>query len=270
MKKIYIAPPFHTELINYTSWLDENDLPYIVSTNLDELKPEMLLLLCGGGDIAKKKARDDFEFKLLEVAQRQGNKVVGICRGMQISNIFLGGSLITELDGKSRIAHRNPKDEKGDRESTFHLVHEIGLNKKIFKVNSRHHQSIGIFGKGLRPTTWSIDFVFESSESEDGRYFLVQWHPEREEVRGEHCSDMVINFMKNWFKVDIAEKEEILWCNNLCGDNTAEDNTYLRCGCGLGYQKDDINDLSGPNMCWNCDKGNKSDGEYCYNCGEIL
>lgn len=196
-KKIFVAPPYHTEIINYTSWLEANNLPYELCSNIDDLGPKDLLLLCGGGDIAKKKERDDYEFRLLGKAQNQGNKVVGICRGMQISNVFLGGDLITELDDKSHIPHRLRKSLNVDKESSFHMVFKIPTGDRML-VNSRHHQSVKSFGEGLKPTSKSSDGVFESAISQDGRYHLVQWHPEREEVRDLECSKQVIQYMKNW------------------------------------------------------------------------
>jgi putative glutamine amidotransferase len=157
------------------------------------------LLLIGGGDIDAKefreenhpkvhhvdKNRDQMELNLTREALHRGIPVFGICRGVQVMNVALGGNLIQHIPDEIRtsIVH-------DDSESVRHnLVHEVSIRKDsrlhqiIGKdrvgVNSFHHQSIKDLGKGLIATAWSDDGVVEGIELPGPRYFLgVQWHPE--------------------------------------------------------------------------------------------
>jgi putative glutamine amidotransferase len=126
-------------------------------------------------------ARDELEWSLLESALSRGLPVLGICRGIQLLNVYLGGTLHLDLpsDGYTAVGHRSrPIGE---------LSHEIrllggrleGLVGDDRTVNSRHHQAIDQPGRGLTVTAISPeDGVVEAVESADGQLIGVQWHPE--------------------------------------------------------------------------------------------
>jgi putative glutamine amidotransferase len=156
------------------------------------------LIIAGGGDIAPdayggrahetiymvNPARDSFELGLVRAAlERPALPVLGICRGMQILNIALGGDLTPHLPDEfgDAVAHRLPP-----RVPTTHAVRieRSGAFAEIFAepelpVCSWHHQAVRTLGKGLRPMAHAPDGVIEAV-SLDGHPFAlgVQWHPE--------------------------------------------------------------------------------------------
>ena len=150
------------------------------------------LLLCGGGDIEPVRygqpdrgsqppdlARDKAELELFQVFHRAGKPILGICRGMQLINVALGGDLIQDLPPEQRALHTAPE---GD------LVHTVrarpgGLLHNLygpsFSVNSAHHQAVGRLGEGLRVTAWSAEGFPEAIAWDERHIMAFQFHPER-------------------------------------------------------------------------------------------
>ena len=128
---------------------------------------------------------DNFEISLVKEAVSQKKPVFGICRGMQIINVALGGTLIQDLVSQlnSKLCHY--QDDKSDRE----LVHRVSVEKNTwthkifgqdnFEVNSYHHQAVKDLGSGLKAAAKATDGVVEALESEEAHVYAVQWHPER-------------------------------------------------------------------------------------------
>lgn len=171
------------------------------------------LLLSGGSDLDPKyygeewlpemgetmPERDEFEMALLEAALRRGIPIFGICRGMQILNVSLGGTLYQDVPsqrsqrGETVLAHRQttlksqPSHEVEMREGSW-LGEVIG--KSAVEVNSYHHQAIKDLAGGLVVAGTSSDGVIEAAESRDFSerwLFGVQWHAEAmREVAAEH------------------------------------------------------------------------------------
>lgn len=130
--------------------------------------------------------RDTFEFEMLERALRKNLPVLCICRGLQVANVHLGGTLIADLqyDGYSKhdVKEKEPviRHSVSVRENS--LMHSItGMTSG--EINSYHHQAVKIVAESLAPSAFSADGVIESLEwKEKGAqpFFLaVQWHPER-------------------------------------------------------------------------------------------
>jgi putative glutamine amidotransferase len=132
-------------------------------------------------------ARDSFEFGVIERALERELPILGICRGMQIMNVFLGGTLIVDLPkaGCENHVERETFDNRHglNVDPTSLLAVITGSDGK--KVNSIHHQAVDQLGKGLMISSKSEDGVVESLEwiLKDRMPFLllVQWHPERME-----------------------------------------------------------------------------------------
>ncbi len=120
--------------------------------------------------------RDATEFDLLATALSADLPVLGICRGFQVLNIALGGSLVQHLDGHEADAHAMHEIEP--RPNTL-LAKISGLAP--FAVNSRHHQAVTDreLAPSLRASAY-VDGLVEGLESPEHRFVVgVQWHPER-------------------------------------------------------------------------------------------
>jgi len=150
-------------------------------------------------------AREQLDALLLETAEQQSRPVLTICFGTQMLNVWRGGSLVQHLP-ESPVNHRQRgviEAHNADVAPGSLLASAAGLNgsaqepresrepSKLFHVeqsgirvpvNSSHHRSIAVAGKGLRVVAQSPDDgVIEAVEDTSGKQFLlgVQWHPER-------------------------------------------------------------------------------------------
>lgn len=242
-KKIAIARS-NSKFHNYVNWIKQTGFPYEIldweKNNLDEIKQCSSLLLTGGADIFPEfyadwpayrparsaggssgagredginrndyiPARDGFEFKLLDYALENDMPVLGICRGMQLINCKLNGSLLSDIETIRGTNHRKI-DDKEDRYHEVNikdnsLLKEIlGESKGI--INSSHHQGIDRIGEGLIISARSPDGIIEGIEWEDkiNSTFLlgIQWHPER-------MNDMSSPFTKKLLKRFLQETGE--------------------------------------------------------------
>jgi putative glutamine amidotransferase len=128
--------------------------------------------------------RDHFEIALVRRALHRAMPVLGVCRGMQILNVALGGTLIQHLDdviGSDR--HRHTPGAFGDHEVRLApgslAARAAGAERLV--VKSHHHQGVDSLGGDLLPTGWSVeDEVVEAIEL-PGQFALgVLWHPEED------------------------------------------------------------------------------------------
>ncbi len=126
--------------------------------------------------------RDDLERLLLERALAAGIPVLGVCRGMQMINVALGGTLHEHLE-HSAVA---PADYGTFADVHRHTV-EVQPGSRLARIVGErcealciHHQSPARIGRGLRAVAHAADGVIEAIESEDAMRFLigVLWHPE--------------------------------------------------------------------------------------------
>ena len=145
------------------------------------------LLLPGGGDVHPRfygrrsaravdvdEARDEFELALFRRFAAAHKPVFGVCRGLQLVNVALGGTLRRHIDGHSRIAG---EDTTHDVRVDDPLLR--ALYGERFRVNSAHHQAAEQLGAGLRATAWAADGTIEALRHDTLPIFAVQWHPER-------------------------------------------------------------------------------------------
>lgn len=154
------------------------------------------LLLSGGSDIDPSlygaprlsetdgvdRDRDEWEMGLVFAAIERGIPLLGVCRGAQVVNVAMGGTLMQHLPLVTDHSHR-------ERERFAEPVHDIevlpgsrlarvaGLH--LAGVNSLHHQAVAEIGQELRVVAWAPDGVVEAIESDGPHRILgVQWHPE--------------------------------------------------------------------------------------------
>ncbi len=120
---------------------------------------------------------DETEISLFHQAREREIPVLGICRGQQVINVAMGGTLVQHLEGhevrelgRSHLAHAievDPSSELG-RAAGEHKV----------RVNSLHHQAIKRLGEGLQQSARGEDGTVEGVETDDGLIVAVQCHPE--------------------------------------------------------------------------------------------
>jgi putative glutamine amidotransferase len=120
---------------------------------------------------------DVTELALFRQAREREIPVLGICRGQQVINVAMGGSLVQHLEGhevralgRSHLAHTIDVDPASE------LGHAAGEHK--VRVNSLHHQAIKRLADGLQQTASGEDGTVEGVESADGLIVAVQCHPE--------------------------------------------------------------------------------------------
>jgi putative glutamine amidotransferase len=127
-------------------------------------------------------ALDELELQLAAWAVADEVPTLGVCRGQQLLNVALGGSLIQDLPSAG-LQHPQSGDARGvlahriDLTPTSRLAEIFGAT--AFDVNSHHHQAVRDLGRGLRAVGWSSDGVIEALEHTDHPWLLaVQFHPE--------------------------------------------------------------------------------------------
>jgi len=131
--------------------------------------------------------RDEFEAALARGAIERGMPVLGICRGMQMLNVALGGNLHPHLpDVVGHSGHLHTPGAFGDHEVRLEpgslAARAAGADRIV--VKSHHHQAVATLGDGLVATGWSQpDELIEAVEMSDaGRFVLgVLWHPEEDD-----------------------------------------------------------------------------------------
>ena len=141
--------------------------------------------LYGGGPVPELRGldarRDAYELALARHALDLGLPTLGTCRGSQLLNVALGGTLVPHLaDVDGRHCARDRWAE------TVHTVSVLEgsvlrsiVGTEVIGVNSLHHQAVAEVGSGLRAVAWADDGVIEAVEGVGGNRVLgVQWHPE--------------------------------------------------------------------------------------------
>ncbi len=143
--------------------------------------------------------RDEIEFGLLEAAVEEKKPVFGICRGLQIINVFFGGSLYQNLhhdyESEDILLHREKDSEKQK------LSHEIVIEPNSFLsriysdnkiwVTSLHNQSVKKLGAGLKISAKSTDGIVEAVEHTTLPIYGVQWHPEMSYAKDVRSQELI-------------------------------------------------------------------------------
>lgn len=157
------------------------------------------IMLVGGEDVdparygaarharteASAPARDAMELALVQAARGARVPLLAICRGLQVLNVALGGTLVQDIPSEraGAVAHNPP----GARDARSHDVRVAAdsrlsrlLQADLLTVNSLHHQAVDRLGRGLRAVAHSDDGIVEAAEATDPKWWAVgvQWHPE--------------------------------------------------------------------------------------------
>ena len=195
MKTLRIAVPVMPEsgIQNYLDALAALGAEGIKSDDVRALDGCHGLLLPGGWDADPglyrqenrgsrhvDRALDDLQLEALRRFMEAGKPALGICRGMQLMNIYFGGTLIQHLPNADRHSH----DEGSDEDKVHPTRAEAGsilwsLYGPAFAVNSSHHQAVDLPGEGVWITQRSPSGVAEGFEHKTLPAWGVQWHPER-------------------------------------------------------------------------------------------
>jgi len=222
---IYQSSKNFNEYLNFTKLFQEklnqiynkDDEYKIIEINnqaIENVKEIDIIIFTGGGDIHPEyynssikysenlysfdKKRDEIELEILN-KYHQNKAVFGICRGIQIINVFFKGALFQHLpydlrgiviENAHKIYPEIQKDE--DRRKLRHLIKGKIINyinfaneadkKNFVMVNSRHHQAISKLGKDLEILAISRDGVVEILEHKYLPILAVQYHPEQEDI----------------------------------------------------------------------------------------
>ncbi|MGW4057526.1 gamma-glutamyl-gamma-aminobutyrate hydrolase family protein [Amycolatopsis sp. NPDC004747] len=153
------------------------------------------LVLTGGADVEPgrygaephpatyvRPERDAFEFGLFAAARQAGKPVLGVCRGLQVMSVALGGTLTQHLPEATESTEHQPAPATFGR-GTVTLAggsRAAAILGPETKTLCYHHQAIDRLGAGLEPVGWATDGTIEAAEL-PGEFTLgVQWHPEQD------------------------------------------------------------------------------------------
>jgi len=189
-------------------------LPMIVPVGLEQDVEQLIemfdgLLLSGGNDInpmlfneepheylgVVSPSRDSSELELARRMLKTGKPILGICRGLQVLNVAVGGTLYQDLNKQND----SPILQHIQKAPNTHCSHYVQLDKgsllesiagsERIQVNSYHHQSLKEVPSDFKVTAVASDGIVEAIESTDEQFVLgVQWHPEALSAAGDAVS----------------------------------------------------------------------------------
>lgn len=209
MKKILIAGT-EKDTQNYVEVLKFLGADPVVTLHPESIYSFDGLLLPGGGDICPsyfqqpvidtRKPNPDLDraqFHLLYQFLHTHKPILGICKGMQLINVFFGGDLHQHLE-KEKIHQWNGADQWHTTSARKNSL--LGkLYGTDFTVNSAHHQSIGEVGQDLEVIQTSADEIPEAIMHERLPILGVQWHPERMCLRHKKYGTVDGTALFHWF-----------------------------------------------------------------------
>ncbi len=180
-----------TETENYVNYVRAAGATPVVTLSMGELIHCHGLILPGGGDITPaffgernhgsrniNTELDIVQFQALEFCMKHKLPVLGICKGMQIINVGLGGSLIQDLPTSHLHRYENGDKYHASVTRAGSLLHRLYGDSPL--VNSAHHQGIHRIGRGLSAIQWCPeDGCIEAICHNSLPILGVQWHPER-------------------------------------------------------------------------------------------
>ena len=182
------------------------------------------LVLCGGGDLDPVRyaqenrgsteidpKRDEAELALCAAYLAAEKPILAICRGHQLMNVALGGTLIQDLPGGQRPFHTRAEGSAQDQIHNIRSTEGSVLRRlygEIFSVNSYHHQAADLLGQNLKVTARSESGIVEAMEHRTLPVLCVQFHPERMTLK--HASPQLADggAIFSWFMERCRERKE--------------------------------------------------------------
>lgn len=179
------------DTVNYENFIKEIPATPLTTLSPGELSHCSALILPGGGDITPAffgehnsgscnidTELDILQFQALEFGLRHHLPIVGICKGMQIINVALGGTIIQDMPDSSLHRYQHGDQYHGTTIARGSCLHALYGDETL--VNSAHHQCLGQLGANLRPIQWCReDGCVEAIVHETLPILGLQWHPER-------------------------------------------------------------------------------------------
>lgn len=146
--------------------------------------------------------RDKLEKAVFDMAMAEDKPILGICRGIQIINAFMGGTLYQDLESERASDIEHHMEPPYDR--TQHMVSIITdsplynlIGDSEIGVNSYHHQAIKKLGRGLEVMAVSEDGLIEAVYSADKKFlWAIQWHPEFSYKTDDNSMKIINTFVK--------------------------------------------------------------------------
>jgi putative glutamine amidotransferase len=210
----YMLPSFPLDQLHIQKQLIENLDGLVLHGGVD-ISPESYgqtpknPLWCGD------RKRDLYELALLDQAKFLDRPVLGICRGMQLINVYFGGSLYQDIITECPKAH-----EHRNQDLYEHLEHPIHIkaNSKLSeiysgalagRINSIHHQGVDKLGDSLEAEAYSDDGFIESIILKNSKNYFrgVQWHPEFHQKEDKHLLNSK-PLLQNFLEICKYKKEQ--------------------------------------------------------------
>jgi microsomal dipeptidase-like Zn-dependent dipeptidase/gamma-glutamyl-gamma-aminobutyrate hydrolase PuuD len=246
------------------SVLQNGGIPYLipVTDNVETLHQIIAMLdglvMTGGEDIAPSyygskphikleevnPERDLYELTLLKLAMDRNVPILGICRGLQLINVAMGGTLYQDIPSEytSTIDHRlKDSDELPKHHLSIlpnSLINQIFGTTELV-VNSNHHQGIKQVAPGLKVTAWSSDKLPEVIEAYPTRPILaVQFHPEISAAKGDEPMNQLFRFLIK--KAETFQTAKEIHGRILSVDTHTDTPMWFRKGYSIGLRKENL------------------------------
>lgn len=179
------------DTVNYENALAKMGVSHCTTMDMGRLSDFDGLLLPGGGDITpaffgqKNQGSKNIDVELditqlqaLDIFVRWKRPVLGICKGMQIINVYFGGTIVQHIKESDHHAWDN-----GDKMHPTVIIPDSCLASiygENIITNSAHHQTIGLIGRGLNVIQYANDGIIEGIVHDNLPILGIQWHPERQ------------------------------------------------------------------------------------------
>ncbi|MEO0143719.1 MAG: gamma-glutamyl-gamma-aminobutyrate hydrolase family protein [candidate division WOR-3 bacterium] len=224
MSKYLLVSPRNYPIENYLNYFQDLVEVKIIPESLKEIDPKKYkgLILIGGEDVNPKHyneknlfenlneindERDLAEFELIEKFLNYERIIFGICRGIQVLNVFFKGTLYQDIPSELNLythkfyKDKTPRNVEVYNNDTYHKIKIINRNpifeNSEFIVNSRHHQAIKKVSDDFYIFATSEDGIIEGIFHKKLLIFGVQWHPERIKQEYNFSSIKILEFLKN-------------------------------------------------------------------------